>query len=341
MSFQGKRILFISPNFFNYEKAIKNRLMALGAEVDFFDERPSNSILARGIIRVNSNFYKGKIESYYQKIQKQISNKSYDYFLLIKGESIPFSFLEKFKASNTKTLRIFYTYDTVKEYPKFKKLMPYFQKNISFEPSDAKKYSFLFRPLFYLDAYHDKGNVADFKNDIVFIGSAHTDRYTVGEKVRDVAKSIGLNTYFYYYVPSKMAYYLKKMFDKNLKKFDINKLNFKKLSHSEIASIYSSSFSVMDINKPFQFGLSMRTFETLASEKKLITTNSEIKNYPIYNPQNIMIIDRREIKLDKAFFQTEFQKLSNTELYKMSLDSWIEDVFTKSNIDYWDKVLTK
>ena len=68
MNLSGKKILFLSANFFGYEKAITNRLQELGAEVDFFNERPSDSILSKGIIRVNKNFYFKKIKSYYQKI---------------------------------------------------------------------------------------------------------------------------------------------------------------------------------------------------------------------------------------------------------------------------------
>ena len=71
MNLSGKKILFLSANFFGYEEAITNRLRELGAEVDFYNERPSDSVLSKGIIRVNKNFYFKKINSYYQKILKE------------------------------------------------------------------------------------------------------------------------------------------------------------------------------------------------------------------------------------------------------------------------------
>lgn len=339
MSFQGKRILFISPRFFNYEKAIIERLTESGARVDFYDERPSNTALTKGIIRVKPNLYEKRINVYYQNIQNQVKDKTYDYFLLIKGEAIPFSFLEEFKKNHPNTLRIFYTYDTVEEYPKFKELMPYFDKNISFETKDVKAHSFLFRPLFYLDQYHSPNDKEKHLYDIVFIGSAHSDRYLIGEKVNEISKRLNLKTYFYYYAPSQWVYFFKKLFDKNFKKFDLKKLSFQKLSHIEISEIYQNSLAVLDINKPFQFGLSMRTFETLVSGKKLITTNPEIKKYPIYNSNNILIIDRENIIIDPEFFQTEFEELTDPALYKMSLESWLEDVFLNDTIEYWDQVI--
>ena len=67
MNLQGKKILLLSANFFDYEKAIVNRLKEFSAEVDFYNERPSNSVFTKGIIRVKSSLYQTRIEKYYQK----------------------------------------------------------------------------------------------------------------------------------------------------------------------------------------------------------------------------------------------------------------------------------
>ncbi len=34
----------------------------------------------------------------------------------------------------------------------------------------------------------------------------------------------------------------------------------------------------------------MRTFETIGSGKKLITTNADIKDYPFYNPEIYLLL---------------------------------------------------
>lgn len=337
MNLEGKKILFLSANFFGYEKAIANRLRELGAEVDFYNERPSDSILSKGIIRVNKNFYFKKIKAYYQKIINETGQRNYDFFLLIKGETVPFSFLKKFKEHHPSSQMIFYSYDAVREYPKFLKLYPYFDQNFTFEPTDAQRYNLHFRPLFFLNDYQNSTENLSIKHDVVFIGSAHTDRYLIGEKVKESCTTKNLKSYFYYYAPGKAAFLLKKVFDQNLKKFDLKKLSFKKLNHSEIAEIYSQSRSVLDINKPFQDGLTMRTFETLASGKKLLTTNSDIKNYPFYDAENIMILNRGQIEIAAEFFKSDFKKLDPENLEMMTLDSWINCVFLKNQDNYWMK----
>lgn len=337
MNLVGKNILFLSASFFGYEEAIVKRLHELGANVDFYNERPSDSILTKGLIRVANQLYQNKIKKYYQHILEETKDKNYDFFLLIKGETIPFFFLEKFKELYPQTIKIFYSYDAVKEYPKFTKLYSYFDKNFTFEPKDSKECELHFRPLFFLNYYENYTKNKSAKYHVVFIGSAHTDRYLIGEKVKEICNENNLKTFFYYYAPSKIAFILKKIFDKNLKKFDIKSLSFKKLQHSEIETFYSQSRVVLDINKPFQDGLSMRIFESLASGNKLLTTNQDIKNYPFYDAENIFILNRENLEIDADFINSNFKEILPEILKMMTLESWIECLFIENQDDFWQK----
>ena len=67
-NFSKKKILFFSVQTFNLEKEIKSKLEKMGAEVMYFDERPANSILAKGIIRIKKSLYQNKIDQYYHRI---------------------------------------------------------------------------------------------------------------------------------------------------------------------------------------------------------------------------------------------------------------------------------
>ncbi|MEK5777604.1 lipopolysaccharide biosynthesis protein, partial [Acinetobacter nosocomialis] len=67
----------------------------------------------------------------------------------------------------------------------------------------------------------------------------------------------------------------------------------------EIVELYAKSNIILDISHPGQSGLTMRTFEAIGAGKKLITTNTNIKEYPFYNANNIFIISRDELVLEK------------------------------------------
>ncbi|MGC4130599.1 MAG: hypothetical protein QM564_13835 [Bergeyella sp.] len=334
---KDKKILFLSVRFFGYENVIAQRLQEWGAEVDFYDERPSNSVLTKGIIRFSKKLLNYTIKKYYRKILEETSGRKYDFFLLIKGEAVPSFFLESFRKQHPETEMIYYNFDSLEEYPALKSHLPYFSSKFTFDRKDAQNYGLQFRPLFFIDDYRSENlSQKEKKYDLSFIGSAHTDRYLVGEKIKFEAENFQLKTFFYYYTPGRTAFILKRIFDTHFKYFDIRKVSYKKLNHSDIISIYKQSKAILDINKPFQNGLTIRTFEVLASGRKLITTNPDIVHYPFYNPENILVVERENINLNPDFFNSPFQNLDEKTLYMMSLDSWIECLFVKNQDSYWN-----
>ena len=60
--------------------------MSLGAIVDYYDERPVNSIFAKGIIRFKRSLFQKKINSYYKKILKKTIGINYDSIFVITSE---------------------------------------------------------------------------------------------------------------------------------------------------------------------------------------------------------------------------------------------------------------
>ena len=99
------------------------------------------------------------------------------------------------------------------------------------------------------------------------------------------------------------------------------------MSQDKIIEIFDNSKVVLDINHPLQFGLTMRTIECIGAEKKLITTNKNIKDYDFYNPNNILIIDRENINIDMSFFEKEYQTLPDELYKKYSLTNWLRNIF--------------
>jgi len=284
--------------------------------------------------------YKIQIKKYYDAILEEINDKSYDYFFLIKGEVVPIYFIQKLKEMNPGIIMIYYNYDSFANNPYALDFLHFFDSKFTFDTEDVIKYKMKFRPLFFSDDYSNiETTVQDCKKeyDISFIGTAHSDRYLISETVGMQAEKFGLSHFTYYYSQGKIVYFYKKFFDKSFKKFSYKKLSFKSLSHDDIISIYKCTKSILDINHPGQKGLTMRTFETLGAGKKLITTNSEIQKYKFFDNKNIMVLDREKVELDQAFFDSEFQAVDTDYLHAMSLDGWIDDLFTDTDrgMSFW------
>ena len=65
----------------------------------------------------------------------------------------------------------------------------------------------------------------------------------------------------------------------------------------------------------------------IGARRKLITTNSNIKEYDFYHPANIFIVDRECPVIPDDFFKMDYQVNSDI-YYKYSLDGWLDEIFT-------------
>lgn len=335
-----KKVLLISVKFFNYEFIIKDTLEKMGAQVDLYDERPSNSFFTKAILRIYKDLYSTEINRYFRELLDKVKNKKYDYFLLIKGEATPSFFIKFLKENNPGIKLIYYTYDSFKNNSNGLAILEDFDYKFTFDSNDVKKYNMEFRPLFYAQDYSlVRNSHSDFIYDLCFIGTAHSDRYTISQKLHHWCNSKGFRMFNFYFSPSKLLFKFNKLFKKDFKLFDEKKISFNSLSHSDIIALYKQSRAVLDINHPGQNGLTMRTFETLGAGRKLITTNANVKKYPFYNESNVLVIDRSEPFLAEDFFGTSFIPYSDELNHNMSIEGWICDVFKFNERNIWIDVL--
>ena len=328
MIFKNKKILFISIKTFDYEKYILTKLIDLGGNVTYFDERPSNSILIKGLIRINKNLISNKITSHYNRILKNITNKNFNFLFVIKGESVPYFFLTEFKRLNPNCVMIYYTWDSFINNPNALKNLDLYDKKITFDYSYSLKYNIDFRPLFFLDEYYKVKESMPFGQKLLFIGTAHSDRYIISQNIANWCQSKNVPFSNYYYISSIFVFLFKYLFDKTFSNFNIKSLSFKPLNLYQVLNKYKESTIILDINHPNQTGLTMRTFEALGSGRKLITTNKNILNYTFYNSNNILIIDRDQVNFPDQFLNTKYINYNETFYKEMSLTGWLEFIFS-------------
>ena len=81
---------------------------------------------------------------------------------------------------------------------------------------------------------------------------------------------------------------------------------FASLNRTECLNIIKESIAVIDCPVPNQNGLTMRTFETLAMNTKLITSNINVREYDFYTPNNIFVVDSNVSEIPASFFSTPF-----------------------------------
>lgn len=329
---KNKKILFIAPSFFDYENDIVQELTALGADVDYFDERPFKSSIAKIMNRLDLKFFiRRKISKYFGKILKHSINRDYDFLFVISPETLESSFVSAIKIANPNIISILYMWDSFKNKPNASKLLKCFDKVISFDPGDQTinpKIKFL--PLFFnndFDASYNDKNSENFYS-VSFVGTVHSDRVKLSKKIIEHFEGDSFKTFSFYYCPSKLLFFLKKIFTSEYDCISYSEVSFKPMSKNEIKNIFLHSSAIVDIQHPEQTGLTMRTIEMLGLKKKLITTNKNIESYDFFDDVNILVINRNAPIIPEEFILSKYDLSKDHLSSNYSLQNWIKSIFT-------------
>lgn len=328
---KDKKVLFISPSFFGYEKDIAEELVALGAEVDYFDERPFISSIAKILNRLNFKFFiKKNIKKHFDEIIKKSEEKKYDFIFVISPETLDKGFVHKIKSTSDNIISILYMWDSFRNKSNAKKLSSCFDKVYSFDSTDRiDGLDIKFLPLFYNKdfTYKDSDTVVNTQYSVSFIGTVHSDRVKLAKKVITQFQDKGFDTFSFFYCPSKLLFILKKVFTKEFDFISYADVSFKSMSKKQIRDIFLKSNAVIDIHHPEQSGLTMRSVEMLGLNKKLITTNVDIESYDFFSRHNITIIDRHSPIIPEDFIMSAYIDPDELLVSKYSLNSWLKVLF--------------
>ena len=161
----------------------------------------------------------------------------------------------------------------------------------TFDKNDAKKYNMKYNPQFYTKnvKIQDEQN----KYDVLFLGRPKTRKKDIVDLEKKL-KEEGIQTNF---------------------KIIENEKDY--VSYDEYLKMIAESKCILDYNQEGQVGLSLRPMEALFLERKLITNNTDIKNYDFYNHDNIFINEIKE------FINKPYKKIDQDIIDYYDFDQWL------------------
>jgi hypothetical protein len=338
MAGSSKKLLFLCSPFFGYYKHIKAELEQQGFEVDHFNDRPSESQIQKGLIRLFPFLVYTSVISYFKKILKKTNSRNYDIILIINNKVLTEGFLQSLHKAHPKAYFIFYTWDPVHLYPSTVNLLSYFDISYSFDLNDCELINGLNHlALFYtqkhqeIREFDDKRENKVYTYDIMHVGTAHPNRYEVLNKLIPYLVNQKIEFFSYIYIqPVRFAFY--KIFVREFKHAKINEFKYFQLPEDKMIELYKHSKVVFDIPHFGQAGLTIRTIETLGTNRKLITYNKYIEYYDFYNKNNILILNDNNWDQIESFIKSDYQPVSNEIYLKYSLTNWI-----KTLLETWVK----
>lgn len=321
----GKKILFIGPETFNYEKEIVREMEKLGAQVAYRSDKPGNSFILKVLLRLFPKILWNYSDRVFGRWLALDGPDDCDVVLVIKGEGLSPKFIDVLKNKYQNAKFIFYLWDSINNVRNVELKLSKFDHLYSFDPHDCKNNSrFKYRPLFFLERY--RSLEANNGSGCFFIGTLNGDRPAVISRlIRSFQKEIEFN--YWLFVRSKIELQLRRLFDPSLRVLDQSRLLNVPMPSAVVSQNFQCSAAIIDIEHPSQVGLTMRTFEVLASGKKLVTTNRNIVGHDFYDPNRICIINRSDPKLDPNFVSSPMAPLSEDFYKNYSLQGWMLNIF--------------
>ena len=310
------KILLIAPRYFNYHNIISEALQQKGCIVDFIEDKNSGFFYT---ISMKFTYLREKFkENCKNEILNKLKEGNYGLIIVIGGRTLDGGFWDTVNNS-FKIRKILYQWDSIKNFD-YRSLIPHFDSVKTFDSEDARNLQIPYLPLFYKKNI-DQAEVEDL--DFVFVGIWHSDRIEILNKIANYAHAHDLKYCFKVYYPRYIYLYMK-----YIKRTIVSSpfFTFKTIPFEEVINYYKSAKCVVDINHPWQSGLTMRTIETIGSGKKLITTNSFIANESFYDPQMIQIIDRGEVVIEENFFKF---KAKYKDIEKLEISNWVDNLLNK------------
>lgn len=324
----GRRILLISAQFFGYETRIMQHLRDRGAQVEWVDERPSGSAFTKTIIRLRLAAARPLVKAYYQGVMRGLAGRHFDDVLIVSPECCDEGILGHLRKILPRAVFRLYMWDSfqnkgVQDPATYIRM---FDRTLSFDDEDANSYGMTFRPLFFSGG-DEEGQTESLPYAFSFIGTIHSDRYRVLRAMGEAAGQAGLAYFTYPYLPTHLHYWLYRLTKREFRGIPPTAFHYQSLSYPEVLRVVRGSRVILDVEHPRQRGLTMRSLEVLGSGKKLATTNQNIRSYPFFSEDRILVIDREMPVINLAFFSAPPPPTPPSLMANYSLFSWVNDIF--------------
>lgn len=166
----------------------------------------------------------------------------------------------------------------------------------TFDKHDAKKYQMTYHSSFF--NMYIPMRQREIEYDFFFVGAVKNR----GEKIQDIRDALK-DFKCLFVVPSAKNEFI---------------------SYAECLANIERSLCIVEILQEGQYDMTLRPFEALAFNKKLLTNNKHITEHPFYHPQNIFIYGVDDISTLDLFLQAPLHQISPDIIKQYDINTWID-----------------
>jgi hypothetical protein len=274
-------LLIIPKHFYSFEKHINKALSDIGYIVtvanDEYPEGPIGKVLGKLQIPLVFSF------TYIAITEKFLKNKAYDIILIFKGRGISKKLLKIARQSTNKIVG--FNWDSFKFNRGPLKWLKYTNEYYTFDFKDSDEYGVPVIELFSILPPVDKKG--DIKYDVSGIMRNHSQRLRYLDKVLSII-NVPV-TFLYIYEQNIFSFVINFIKNPGLYIKYFKYIYFKPLTYTDyIAAIQQSAFTI-DYAHSDQTGITMRCYESINMQTKIITNNTYMHRSRYFNANNTVV----------------------------------------------------
>lgn len=319
------RVLLVSPLTFSYHVSICDALRQIGFDPTWWNDKASTSTLYKLALRLLPRLTRLITEKHFIDQIDRMPSGSVDHVLLIKAEGLNARVVRHLRERHPRATLGLYLWDGMENVYGIGELAPLADAVSSFDPVDARKNGWNYRPLFARNIAVSATDQAPKAFEWCFIGTIHSDRHRVISRLRRVSGGAA-HSFVFAYFQSPLVLRIRKLFDWTLWSAPSGTLSTTPMPAPDVARIIARTKAVLDVEHPRQRGLTMRTIETLLAGKKLLTTNQHLLDCDLYDASRAQIIERSAPRIDHAFLSQPVMPIPKEVRDRYSCEAWVKEL---------------
>jgi hypothetical protein len=315
-----KNCLLIFPkSFYHYSEYFKKALNENGYQVTISNDEYPESTLGKIM---------GKLKiPYLLKLtlteikEKFLDGKRYDIVVIIKGRGVSPKLIEEIRKVSTKIVG--FSFDSFKYHSAPIKWFKYVDRFYTFDYRDSEKFGLPIVELFSSLAENKSEKKISYQ--VSAIVRNHSERLNYIDKV---FSNLQIESKFIYIFEQNYFTFIQNFIKNPFLYLKYRKnISFKSLPYSEYMRVLRESNFTLDYAHPDQSGITIRCFEALDSQTKIITNNPYVSRYSYLDNSNTIIF---EPKSNPAFLKEEFERIGKIipQKHSRTIDHFIKELIS-------------
>lgn len=335
----SKNILLLAPSYMNIYKDVVEGLENKGFSVTWIRD---SQVPGNPHIFSIPKYRRQRLKTYNEQVKRLWINilnsekckKIFDYFLAIDGLMADETLFQILNERNPHIKKVLFVYDPIEGDYQIDYLFKYYDKIYSFDFGDCERFNLNFLPIYWVPSERESIT----KYDIFGLAALNYDKpqtIQIFQDVKNVAKAMGFSEYIQLYYGKNNKYknffwfiynkFMGRKYFSNKELSESDLFTTKKLTPDDFRKTIQQSKTILDVQAPNQDGLTARFMWALGLGKKIMTFNWNVKRYPFYSSEQILILDKNYDQIP-TFIESvgEPSKEIRSIIDKYRIDHWLD-----------------